>query len=204
MDYSQWLSGEYWSVKTFLFLCEGKNPAAQPHVIPIYGGYVPSHAPGETPPEPKPPTPAERLEKQIAKAGREGELVPRAGATVDYGNWEFPPLALIRFALSAGFAVPQPLEDFASKKRTPKGRRRRRITYAIERARGVLIARQKKEPTARAVFDWLADYDDTGVIDDVDRDTNTLTWITDSENLADATFKTVQNTLTDIRKRNPG
>ena len=197
MDYAQWLKLEYWSVKTFLFLCEGKDPATQQHVIAIRTGYIGN----------EPPTPCGIFQNQIDKAGKEGLLIPRSGPTADLDNWELPPLALIRFAQSVEFDIPQPLQDFASKKGATKAGRQRRITYAIERARDVLQTRHGKEPTARAVFTHLATDDDTGVIDDVDGET--LYWVNKKGVLQETSFKTMANTLSRIRSRtstesNPG
>ena len=197
MDYAPWLKLEYWSVKTFLFLCEGKDPATQPHVAGTRTGYIGN----------EPPTPRAIFENQINKAGKEGELVPRSGPTADLDNWDLPPLALIRFAQSVEFEIPQPLRDFASKKGATKAGRQRRITHAIERARDVLQARHGKEPTAREVFTYLVTDDDTGVIDDVDGEI--LYWEDQKGVLQETRFKTMANTLSRIRSRtstesNPG
>lgn len=56
------------------------------------------------------------------------------------------------------------------------------------------------EPTARALFDWLGEYDQTGIIAELDRTADKLTWNRADGGLSDTTFKAFQNRLTGIRR----
>lgn len=104
INYDPWARLEFWSVKTFLFLCEGKNPAEQPHVVGIRTGYIGS----------EPPTPQEIFERQIDKAGKEGALSPRGGPIGNLDEWEFTPRTLVEFAHSVGFPVTDEIATLVS------------------------------------------------------------------------------------------
>lgn len=56
------------------------------------------------------------------------------------------------------------------------------------------------EPTARALFNWIACNDETGTIVEVNNDTDTITWKRSDGGLSDTTYKSFQGRCTNIKK----
>ena len=57
------------------------------------------------------------------------------------------------------------------------------------------------EPTARALFDWLATNDDTEKITDFDADNDVLTWTRSDGGLADTSFRAFQGRFTALKRK---
>jgi len=56
------------------------------------------------------------------------------------------------------------------------------------------------DPTARALFDWLATNDETGKIEDFNSDTDVITWKRSDGGLSDTSFKSFQGRFTSMKK----
>jgi hypothetical protein len=91
--------------------------------------------------------------------------------------------------------------DQSGKSKKPASTRTRttRLTFAITEARQVLLEKAKGlEPSASAVFDYLANDDETGVI--VDSKDDALIWVDTKGNLHDTKKRSIANSLSTIKK----
>ena len=81
--------------------------------------------------------------------------------------------------------------------------RRDNLSIAMD----VGFANYKKQklvaPTARALFDWLADNDETGKVADFDEDKDVLTWTRTDGGLSDTSFKSFQGRFTRLKLKKP-
>ena len=55
-------------------------------------------------------------------------------------------------------------------------------------------------PTARALFDWLAHNDETGIIEEFDCEKDSITWRRADGGLSDTSFKAFQGRFTNLKK----
>lgn len=56
------------------------------------------------------------------------------------------------------------------------------------------------KPTARALFDWLADSDETGIIEDYNQKSDTIIWRGATGKFHDTSFKAFEGRFTKIKK----
>ncbi|MDA8159126.1 MAG: hypothetical protein M0T76_00155 [Desulfobacteraceae bacterium] len=101
--------------------------------------------------------------------------------------------------------APPPDPAPAAKKSRRRHGVRTRMTLAVENARVVLIKSKKREPTTQAVFNLLANDDQTGTVVDQTKDRKgnpVLVWEDNDGRIHEISYRTVGNRLIEIRNRN--
>lgn len=75
------------------------------------------------------------------------------------------------------------------------------LSHAIDAGLIGYCKKHGTDPTDRALFDWLADHDDTGIIIELDRDADKITWRRQDGGLSDTSFKSFQHRMTGKRRK---
>jgi hypothetical protein len=117
--------------------------------------------------------------------------VPEFAAFAQRMGWELPP------------EFPKPLTAPASMLVETKPPRTRTdgLSKAMEIGFKRYEQRYHSEPTARALFDWLANNDETGKITELDTDKDVLTWTRSDGGLSDTSFSSFQGRFTKLRRK---
>ena len=105
--------------------------------------------------------------------------------------WEPPP------------EFPKPLAAPASMLVETKSPRTRtdNLSKAMEIGFTTYRQRHGSEPTARALFDWLATDDETGKITEFNPDNDVLTWTRSDGGLSDTAFRSFQGRFTNLKRK---
>lgn len=109
-----------------------------------------------------------------------------------------PPGEYVRAWL--GDTCPEPAKAAASKPERAT-ERRDRLAVAIGAALNALRGKLKTEPTTGDVFDYLADHDETGIIED--SNDSFLWWKTSDGGSGKTSRKALANRLTGIKRKSP-
>lgn len=144
---------------------------------------------------------------ETVEAGEFRIAVPR------FGNATITASALAAWLSEIGLALPEGCDllawlSFEAQPRGKKaakrsGSRLDRLAVAMEAGLKAYRAKYKADPTAGDLWDWLAEHDETGTIEEITHE-NKIVWRTSKGALKDTTRKAFENRLTGIRARNPG
>jgi hypothetical protein len=129
---------------------------------------------------------------------REVQAIDRASCRTWLDAIEEPAGEYVRAWL--GDTCPEPAKAAASKPERAT-ERRDRLAVAIGAALNALRGKLKTEPTAGDVFDYLADHDETGIIED--SNDSFLWWKTSYGGSGKTSRKALANRLTGIKRKSP-
>ncbi|AXS80639.1 hypothetical protein HYN24_11775 [Dechloromonas sp. HYN0024] len=105
----------------------------------------------------------------------------------------------------ANLVTGAPLKETSNRKeqQVRANTRRTRIDGLCLAMKAGVISYEKKfrtGPTARALFDWIAENDETGNVVEINADGDTITWLRTDGGLCDTAFKTFQGRFSNLKR----